>query len=886
MTQPSRLKILILCDFEGRDANVIRDFLYSFNAFSPHSYYYFHDAKHLDNTLDFSPYDVIMFFWSSYWFWGMPVNDAAIEAIARSRALKVLMLQDEYRTVRYNNWLMKRLGIQVMLTCVAPKDHDVFYPRAEIPSLEAVHTVLTGYVPDYMVGLPLPAFEARPIDVGYRSRVMPYYLGDLTREKLIIAQKFERIACEKGFAADISVREEDRMYGKQWLDFLASCKFALGTESGASVIDFTGMIHYRCAQYLKAHPRATYDEVRERFFADVDGKVTIQTISPRIFESMAYGNVQVLHEGTYGDLLEADRHFISVKKDYSNVGEVVAKMRDTAFCKKLQENAYNEFIASGNYSYRAFVKRFDEIIAEHAPAPSADAGPSKVLFYLGNYIARGDAFVPKGNGFVRLPRPSLHHVMAAINTVREGLPRMLLVLGLLWDVPALARALAGILLRPSRWRLVGWRRLWADLVSLAAVRYVQGGGSSLKQPFWVESVWREDNLACYLISHWRRRGDTCRTAPDKAAELSVALASARCRRIAWDHAAVDYCVSVQLGGRGGTWLFLGATGSYWFSELMRLCQATGTAPASVVEGVVRDSRSALRSWIRLRPLLLAYQLSCAVYNYFIRAPLILPARIFRFKPGLRVLLLLGLLHDVPPLRGPVMRLLLRPWRWRDAKVKRVVGDLLRLSALRLARRGGWFRGAWFCVDAVWRPHAGACRLVSQETPEGSTCYSTPLPDAAREAIAAGKCRRLVWDHSAVSVGTGCGPTNYDAAWLLFGQRGIYTFRHLRRLCDIFGGDHAAIVQSVLLAGPCGLQSALLLRLAVKCQLWTVRLIYFPLLAAQITVCSVGRNPFTFPLRMLRRLHKLIGRLTARRSSMSPTQTESATSSTLRYRKSA
>ena len=293
-----RLKILILCDFEGRDANVIRDFLYSFNAFSPHSYYYFHDAKHLDNTLDFSRYDVIMFFWSSYWFWGMPVNDAAIEAIKSTRALKVLMLQDEYRTVRYNNGLMNRLGIQVMLTCVAPKDHDVFYPRAEIPSLQAVHTVLTGYVPDYMKGLELPSFEARPIDIGYRSRVMPYYLGDLAREKLTIAQKFERIACEKGFIADISVREEDRMYGQQWLDFLASCKFALGTESGASVVDFDGMIHYRCAQYLKKHPRASYDEMRERFFADVDGKVTIQTVSPRIFESIAYGNVQVLHEGT------------------------------------------------------------------------------------------------------------------------------------------------------------------------------------------------------------------------------------------------------------------------------------------------------------------------------------------------------------------------------------------------------------------------------------------------------------------------------------------------------------------------------------------------------------------------------------------------------------
>jgi len=78
-----------------------------------------------------------------------------------------------------------------------------------------------------------------------------------------------------------------------------------------------------------------------------------------------------------------------------------------------------------------------------------------------------------------------------------------------------------------------------------------------------------------------------------------------------------------------------------------------------------------------------------------------------------------------------------------------------------------------------------------------------------------------------------------------------------------------------------------MRLAVKCQLWAVRLAYFPLLAVQITVLSVCRNPFTFPLRMLRRGHVLIRRLTARRSPPAESSdARTATTSAPRYRKSA
>src|SRR5579871_5596641 len=128
---PNRLNILVLSDFDVRNAGTIADFLYSFNAYSRHNCYYYHDVSWLQPGLDFSRYDVIVIFWSCWWFWGITIHPRVAEDISRSRALKVLFLQDEYRTVRRNNALAARLGVQLVFSCADEKDFDFFYPRAD-----------------------------------------------------------------------------------------------------------------------------------------------------------------------------------------------------------------------------------------------------------------------------------------------------------------------------------------------------------------------------------------------------------------------------------------------------------------------------------------------------------------------------------------------------------------------------------------------------------------------------------------------------------------------------------------------------------------------------------------------------------------------------------
>jgi hypothetical protein len=775
MPQNSRLKVLILCDFDGRDANVIRDFLYSFNAYSRHSCYYFHDCQNLDASFDFSGYDAIVIFWSCFWFWGVPIRDAVADNIARAPAVKVLFLQDEYRYVRTNNRMMARLGVQVMCTCVTEADHALVYPRSLIPSLEAVHTVLTGYVPDYMEKLKLTPLETRPIDIGYRSRVMPYHLGDLAREKLTIAERFDRIATAHGFVADISVREVDRLYGKQWLQFLESCKIALGTESGASVVDFSGELGKRCAQYLKNHPAASYEEVRQAVFAHVDGRVVIQAISPRIFESVAYGNVLVLHEGEYSGILQSDEHFIAVKKDYSNVDEVVERMRDVGLCNRLRTAAHRDLIAGGRYSYRAFVQWFDAILEQHAPTVAVTAAPVKSLFYARNYLTRGQQIVPRGSKFVRLPRPRLATLREQFPSLQSIIPQVLLVLGLLWDVPSLKRILVGHLLRPYRWRPADIRSLWPDLVRLGLLRCLRGKHVVVGDPFRVTADWRGEERACYLVSTPAAEGDGGLVPDGLPPDLSAALETGDCLRLVWDHAGVACWAAVQLGTAPFAVLMEG-NGAYRFQGLARFCKSYGPATGVLLRELLRAGPPALQAHRGLRLLALGYFLTAAFLRFVLFAPL---------NIVMQMLLVAGLLWDMPTLRRTLVSHVLHPSRWRRVSPAHLWGDLLRLGVLRCLRGRRMVADDPFRVTPFWQSEDAACRLVSAAVDDERDAGLAPggLPKDVRAALTAEPCRKLVWDHSPVAEWTAFVLWRNHYVFFGVGARGTRTFHAVADLCQ-------------------------------------------------------------------------------------------------------
>ncbi len=357
-----RYNILFLCDYNKNSANTIIDHCESFRRYSKHNYYYVNPTGiSKPFWLDMDHFDIVIIHYSIYILGDWYIDSTWRKEISRTKAYKVQFIQDEYRTVNAITQRMRELGINMLFTCVPEGEIEKVYPEERLPGVRKINT-LTGYCPEYLVDKKPDFSSPRPIDVGYRGRALGYWLGELAQEKRIIAEKFLEYAKESSLVCNISYKEEDRIYGEDWVKFLKTCRCVLGTESGASVVDFTGEIEKNVQDYLKKHPNATFEEVRDLFFKDEEYKIKFNQISPRIFESIACGCCLVLFEGEYSGIVVPDRHYIPLKKDFSNIEEVIEKIKDRDYTRKIAETAFKEIIEPGKYFYKNFISEFDKVL--------------------------------------------------------------------------------------------------------------------------------------------------------------------------------------------------------------------------------------------------------------------------------------------------------------------------------------------------------------------------------------------------------------------------------------------------------------------------------------------------------------------------------------------
>lgn len=382
-----RLKILLLCVLPRTTAATIRDHVDAFPRHSRHRVQVVQNLtalygtfggrlSTLPNSLDLGLYDVVVIHYSNYLPSDVHFEPSMRERLRKFAGLKVLFLQDEYRQIDVISDAIRDLGIGVLFTCVPEREIEKVYPAGKFPGLVKVNN-LTGYVPPGLPKRKVKPLAERPLDVGYRTRQTPFWLGELGAEKWQIAPKFLEATAGEGLRCDISYREEDRLYGKHWIRFLGSSRSVLGTESGASVFDFTGELQLATEQYLASHPGATFEDVQQRFLKEHEGRIRLNQISPRCFEAAALRTAMVLYEGEYSGVLEPGRHYVPLRKDFSNIDEVVRTLRDTAGLQELVDRTYREIALNEKYSYRSFIEMFDAVIdrefhAREIPASNGD----------------------------------------------------------------------------------------------------------------------------------------------------------------------------------------------------------------------------------------------------------------------------------------------------------------------------------------------------------------------------------------------------------------------------------------------------------------------------------------------------------------------------------
>lgn len=307
-------------------------------------------------------FDLVIFHWS---FVGARVDrewfTKAMKRIGNVKAfsgIRVTMPQDEFVSMDLMCDLINDFNISVVFSVAPECEWEKIYRTVDAKKVRFVR-VLTGYLDEGVIRKWDHLADRkilRPIDIGYRT-VSQAIWGRFNLIKGQIAEVFEGVARDHHLTTDIAVGEEHFKMGDDWLEFLATCRYTLGIEGGSSLLDWDGSLSKEIYTYLRRNPQASFDELERNCIPPgKDGEIAVVAISPRHLEACLTRTAQILVEGEYNGILKPRIHYIPLKKDFSNLEEVLELINDETMRRDMVERAFCDIVKSGKYSYRHMVR--------------------------------------------------------------------------------------------------------------------------------------------------------------------------------------------------------------------------------------------------------------------------------------------------------------------------------------------------------------------------------------------------------------------------------------------------------------------------------------------------------------------------------------------------
>lgn len=352
-----------------RERRTITDHLYSFRRYAPNNEYLYLNLSapnKLTESIVNTSFDAVIFHYTflSNRFDGMKWKEKYAlmrDAISRLSGIKVLIPHDEYVYTEDIWQIAKDCNASIIYASCFPHDYDILYPKEKLGEHTRCKTVFTGYVEEKL----LPSLKRKVVpicnrkkDLGYRALESTYMFGSHGQIKSQLAIEFmELLEKHPEISSDILLTYRggvNTLYGNKWFKFLMSCKASLGCLGGSSLMDADGSLKAKIDNHIKTHPDASFEEVRNACYSNKDGQIQTFLLGPRHFENAMTKTCQCLVEGDYHGVLFPNEHYIEIKKDFSNIEDVLEKIKDTSACQEMVERCYKKVVLSGNYSYRKF----------------------------------------------------------------------------------------------------------------------------------------------------------------------------------------------------------------------------------------------------------------------------------------------------------------------------------------------------------------------------------------------------------------------------------------------------------------------------------------------------------------------------------------------------
>jgi glycosyltransferase involved in cell wall biosynthesis len=359
----------------------VSEHLFAFSRHTPHRVVHVNLAmRGLPRDVAAAPFDAIVLHTTALSTrWHRPTFERTFEQLlplAAHPAVKIALPQDEFISVDLLGSALEALKVDRVFSVAPESEWPTIYPGVDRRRAR-FRQVLTGYLDDGAIARAkaLRARNgARPIDVGYRAWRATPALGRHGILKARIADVFAEAAPRHGLRVDISTRQEDTIFGEAWYEFLRRCRWQIGVEGGASVLDRDGAVRDRVNAYVAAHPSASFDEIEAACFPGLEGTLRLFALSPRHLECCLTETAQLLVEGAYNGVLRPEAHYLPVRPDLSNVDEVLERAKDERLRQELTARAWDDIVASGKYTYAAFARGvLDDALADR-PAAAAYRG--------------------------------------------------------------------------------------------------------------------------------------------------------------------------------------------------------------------------------------------------------------------------------------------------------------------------------------------------------------------------------------------------------------------------------------------------------------------------------------------------------------------------------
>ncbi len=219
--------------------------------------------------------------------------------------------------------------------------------------------------------------ERRPVDIGFRGAEYLPYVGDNDRNRII--GYFANEHFDVPLAIDVRTNFPFDRDG--WSAFLNQCKGTIGAEAGSVYMTRDDSILERAetemgASIVAGPPPPLVKRLMKSYSWRVlrrrpdtstvpkppapaqsltmpeHGAVSGKTISSRHFDAIGALTCQILFRGRYGDILEPDRHYLALERDFSNIDDVLARFLDDTTRNRLVRDTREWAMANHTYRHR------------------------------------------------------------------------------------------------------------------------------------------------------------------------------------------------------------------------------------------------------------------------------------------------------------------------------------------------------------------------------------------------------------------------------------------------------------------------------------------------------------------------------------------------------